>query len=81
MGGEAQTTVAKKHAVSRSAVSQLVKRMWEAEVPEGFVALTLTVPESLRDTLERYSALAVKDKGKTCGRELLKSLQDSMQDS
>lgn len=81
MGGEAQTTVAKKHAVSRSAVSQLVKRLWEAEVPVGFVALTLTVPESLRDTLERYSALAVKDKGKTCGRELLKTLLASMQEA
>ncbi|MGR6425753.1 TrfB-related DNA-binding protein [Aeromonas veronii] len=59
--GYSQADVARFHEVSKSAVSQLVKRIYAARAPAGFVMLTLPVPESLAEALGRFSALAIKN--------------------
>lgn len=59
--GYSQADVARSHGVSKSAVSQLVKRIYAARAPAGFVMLTLPVPESLAEALGCFSALAIKN--------------------
>ncbi|HAT2580666.1 TPA: hypothetical protein I8273_004719 [Aeromonas hydrophila] len=58
--GYSQADVARSHEVSKSAVSQLVKKIYAARAPAGFVVLSLPVPESLAKALARFSELSMK---------------------
>ncbi|MNH39585.1 hypothetical protein D3C79_1007810 [compost metagenome] len=60
MEGYSQADVARSNEVSKSAVSQLVKRIYAAQAPAGFVVLSLPVPEALADAMVRFSELAIQ---------------------
>ncbi|MND24022.1 TrfB transcriptional repressor protein [compost metagenome] len=59
--GKSQANVATEYQVSKSAVCQLVSRVWKAALPDGFVTVTVSVPTTLGNVLERFSAIAVKE--------------------
>lgn len=67
--GYSQADVARSHGVSKSAVSQLVKRIYAARAPAGFVMLNLPVPESLAEALMHFSTLALKNPALMLGEE------------
>lgn len=67
--GYSQADVARANKVSKSAISQLVKKIYSAQAPAGFVVLTLPVPEALTGALGRFSELALQHQSAMQGDE------------
>ncbi|MGL4888036.1 MAG: TrfB-related DNA-binding protein [Aeromonas veronii] len=57
--GMTQAQVAKNHSVSKGAVSQVVKRIWDAHTPPGFTFIAVSVPLNLGKKIERLSQLTL----------------------
>jgi len=57
--GQSQSKVAKIYGVSKSAVSQVVKQVWDAYAPPGFVVISITLPEPLIPLVEQLSEYAL----------------------
>lgn len=55
VSGQSQSKVAKIYGVSKSAVSQVVKQVWDAYAPPGFVVVSITIPEPLVPFVEHLS--------------------------
>lgn len=60
--GMTQSQVAKNYSVSKGAVSQVVKQIWDAHIPPGFTFITVSVPLSLGKKIERLSQLTLVNK-------------------
>lgn len=67
--GYSQADVARANQVSKSAISQLVKRIYSSQAPAGFVMLSLPVPETLAEVLGRFSELALQNRTAMQGEE------------
>lgn len=57
--GQSQSKVAKIYGVSKSAVSQVVKQVWDAHSPPGFVVVSIPLPESLAPLISHISEYAL----------------------
>ncbi|HAT3423536.1 TPA: hypothetical protein RUY97_002887 [Aeromonas dhakensis] len=60
--GMTQSQVAKNYSVSKGAVSQVVKQIWDAHIPPGFTFVAVSVPLSLGRKIERLSQLTLVNK-------------------
>lgn len=67
--GAAQAEVAKRHGISKSAVSQVVKRIWDSHCPAGFVVLSVPVPELIGEILARFSDQALQQRDEFQGAD------------
>ncbi|HDT5890083.1 TrfB-related DNA-binding protein [Aeromonas dhakensis] len=53
--GMTQALVAKNYSVSKGAVSQVVKRIWDAHTPPGFIFIAVSLPLNLGKKIEKLS--------------------------
>ncbi|HAT2492397.1 TPA: hypothetical protein I8220_003724 [Aeromonas hydrophila] len=53
--GMTQSLVAKNYSVSKGAVSQVVKRIWDAHIPPGFTFIAVSLPFSIGTKVEKLS--------------------------
>ena len=53
--GMTQALVAKNYSVSKGAVSQVVKRIWDAHTPPGFTFIAVSLPLNLGKKIEKLS--------------------------
>ncbi len=60
--GMTQAQVAKNYSVSKGAVSQVVKQIWDAHIPPGFTFIAVSVPLSIGKKIERLSQLTLANK-------------------
>ena len=60
--GMTQALVAKNYSVSKGAVSQVVKRIWDAHTPPGFTFIAVSLPLNLGKKIERLSQLTLVNK-------------------
>jgi len=67
--GQSQAEVARSNGVSKSAISQLVKKIYAAQAPEGFVMIHLPIPRTLETSIRRFSELALQRQGEWAGGE------------
>ncbi|WP_273767012.1 TrfB-related DNA-binding protein [Aeromonas hydrophila] len=65
--GTSQVEVARANQISKSAISQLVKKIYAARAPAGFVVLSLPVPEALTGALGQFSELALQHQSRMQG--------------
>ena len=62
VSGMTQSQVAKNYSVSKGAVSQVVKQIWDAHIPPGFTFIAVSLPLSLGKKIERLSQLTLVNK-------------------
>lgn len=60
--GMTQAQVAKNYSVSKGAVSQVVKKIWDAHTPPGFTFIAVFVPFNLGKKIERLSQITLINK-------------------
>ncbi|MGQ4869436.1 TrfB-related DNA-binding protein [Aeromonas caviae] len=53
--GMTQSLVAKNYSVSKGAVSQVVKQIWDAHIPPGFTFIAVSLPLSIGTKVEKLS--------------------------
>ncbi|MGN5021822.1 TrfB-related DNA-binding protein [Aeromonas caviae] len=58
--GQSQADVARANEVSKSAISQLVKKIYAAQAPAGFVMIHLPIPKALEGSIRRFSELTLQ---------------------